>query len=136
MRKSGHPGIRGECPLLDSRDDLVRGRVIAALLALAHTIAHLLLPGVVLLLLVVGQDIADLGICAFTNAAAFGAPVIGRKRFILHQRLHLRALVFENGFDLGLLVIGKAQPFGEALELIVNTRHAATLAALLFPRWG
>lgn len=71
---------------------------------LAHTVLHFLLPSIELLLLIVTQNIANLGIRTFMQATHLAAPVILGERSVAHYCLRLLVLVFQDGLDLGLLV--------------------------------
>jgi len=87
---------------------------------LAHTVVHFLLPSVELLLLIVIQNIANLGIRTFMQAAHLATPVILGERSVAHYRLRLLVLVFQEGLNLGLLVRGQIELACKVFQLIVT----------------
>jgi hypothetical protein len=123
--------LAGNAHLSEGRAEELLRRVTAAGLLLAAAVPHLLLHLVELLLLVVGENVADFGVCGLSQAAHLAAPIVLGKRIVFHHRLRLGALVFEDRFHLGLLVRGEIQAVRKPFDLIVDAGHAASLSLAL-----
>src|SRR3954470_3249138 len=70
--------------------------VIAALMTLPHVLLTLFQHGIEFLLLISGEDGADLRIGVTAHLFELGSLVFARHRLVVHQRLHLLLLRSED----------------------------------------
>src|SRR5262249_32866999 len=97
-----------------------------------YLLGHFRWQRVELLFLVVGQQVADLGVGFLADAPDLVPSLIARNRTVFHDGHQLPALVLQNRPDLGYLVHGEIQLVGKHLDIFLHSGHTArsALAAL------
>jgi hypothetical protein len=86
-----------------------------------------------LLLLIVVQECFDLRSTTLVNALHLAEPVLAGQRRVIANLLHLLTLVFEDGFQLCLLVVAQAQFLSHVLNLIVDAGHGVPAHTSVHP---
>ena len=83
-----------------------------------------------LLLLVVGQDLADLFVGLIALGPHLGQALFARQAFVLHELLLGVMQFLEDWCDSGLLIAGEIKLLGQHLHHLSDYRHAAFCGAL------
>src|SRR5882724_2642249 len=106
-----------------------RGLALVALVtAIATALISFLHQSVEFLLLITGENRADLRIGVAAHLLELRMFVFARHRLVLHERLHLILTIAQDRFHFGLLVFGEVQLVRQHLGLLVGV-HATTAAA-------